>query len=97
MAVTRGPAGSLWLIDGAIVPVPAFAVAAIDTTGCGDVFHGAYALGLAEGQEPLDAARFASAVAAIKAARGQGWHGMGDRAAVLTLMAEQPAVPAGPS
>ncbi|MEZ5866267.1 MAG: PfkB family carbohydrate kinase [Geminicoccaceae bacterium] len=91
LAATCGPAGSLWLIDGEIVPVPAFAMAAIDTTGCGDVFHGAYALGLAEGQQPLEAARFAAAVAAIKAARGQGWDGMGDRAAVLALMAEQPA------
>lgn len=87
MAATCGPAGSVWLVDGAIVTVPAFAVAAIDTTGCGDVFHGAYALGLGEGQRPLDAARFAAAVAAIKAARGQGWHGMGDRAAVMSLMA----------
>jgi len=97
IAATRGPAGSLWLVDGAIVPVPAFSVAAVDTTGCGDVFHGAYALGLAEGQAPLEAARFAAAAAAIKAARGQGWHGMGDRAAVQALMAGQPAAPAGPS
>ncbi len=92
VAATRGPIGSVWLVDGAIVTVPAFEVAARDTTGCGDVFHGAYALGLAEGQRPLDAARFAAAAAAIKAERGRGWDGMGDRAAVSALTAQ--AVPA---
>lgn len=93
LAVTRGPAGSVWLIDRLVVPVAAIEVTAIDTTGCGDVFHGAYALGLCEGREPLDAARFASAVAAIKAARGQGWNGMADRPAVEALLSKpQPSV-----
>lgn len=50
VAVTRGTAGSLWLIGGELVSVPAFRVAVRDTTGCGDVFHGAYALGLGEGR-----------------------------------------------
>lgn len=90
-AVTLGAAGSLWALDGAIVAVPAFPVAVRDTTGCGDVFHGAYALGLAEGMDPLAAARFASAAAALKAANGRGWDGMPDRAAVETLMTETTA------
>jgi ribokinase len=48
---------------------PAFQVRAADTTGCGDVFHGAYATSLARG-EPLPARiRFAAAAAALKAAR----------------------------
>jgi len=48
---------------------PAFRVQAADTTGCGDVFHGAYAASLARG-DPLPARiRFASAAAALKAAR----------------------------
>jgi len=86
-AVTRGAAGSLWLIGGECFSVPAFRVPVADTTGCGDVFHGAYALALSEGRMPLDAARFASATAAIKAQRGNGWAGMGDRAAVEALLA----------
>lgn len=46
----------------------AFPVAASDTTGCGDVFHGAYAAALARG-DALDARiQFASAAAALKAA-----------------------------
>ena len=43
-AVTRGAAGSLWLIRGECFSIPAFPVPVADTTGCGDVFHGAYAL-----------------------------------------------------
>jgi sugar/nucleoside kinase (ribokinase family) len=50
---------------------PAFEVSAADTTGCGDVFHGAYAASLALG-EPLDERiRFASAAAALKAMHGE--------------------------
>ncbi|WP_270934697.1 PfkB family carbohydrate kinase, partial [Falsiroseomonas oryzae] len=49
VAVTLGAQGSLWWIEGRPVAVPAPRVAARDTTGCGDVFHGAYALALAEG------------------------------------------------
>lgn len=86
LAVTCGAAGSLWWIDGAIASVPAFDVPVRDTTGCGDVFHGAYALGLAEGMAPLGAARFAAAVAALKAENGNGWGGMPDRASVERLL-----------
>uniref|UniRef100_UPI002FC859C8 carbohydrate kinase family protein n=1 Tax=Bosea sp. (in: a-proteobacteria) TaxID=1871050 RepID=UPI002FC859C8 len=87
VAVTRGAAGSLWLIDGEIAAVPAFRVTVADTTGCGDTFHGAYALALSEGRQPIEAARFASAAAAVKAERGRGWDGMGDRAAIEALLA----------
>jgi sulfofructose kinase len=87
VAVTRGAEGSLWLVDGTITAVPAFRVAVADSTGCGDVFHGAYALAIGEGMAPLAAARFASAAAAIKAERGRGWEGMPDRAALARLLA----------
>jgi sulfofructose kinase len=89
VAVTCGGAGSLWWIDGRILRVEAFRVEARDTTGCGDVFHGAYALGLAEAMPPLAAARFASAVAAAKAARGMGWDGMPDRKLIDSMMREE--------
>ena len=86
VAVTCGAAGSLWHIDGATARVPAYRVQVRDTTGCGDVFHGAYALGLAEGRDAVDAARLAAATAAMKAANGMGWSGMPDRASVERLM-----------
>lgn len=46
--------------------IGAFQVRARDTTGAGDVFHGAFALRLAEGCEPEDALLFASAAGALR-------------------------------
>ncbi|MCX7826923.1 MAG: PfkB family carbohydrate kinase, partial [Verrucomicrobiae bacterium] len=48
---------------------PAFAVTASNTTGCGDVFHGAYAAALARGDSLEQRLRFASAAAALKASQ----------------------------
>lgn len=86
LAVTLGAAGSLWWENGAPRHLPTPRVAARDTTGCGDVFHGAYALAMAEAMPVRQAARFATAAAALKAERGDGWNGMPDRAAVEALL-----------
>ena len=70
VVVTAGPAGC-WSVskehDSAEQHHPAFAVEAADTTGCGDVFHGAYAARLARGDDLEQRIRFASAAAALKA------------------------------
>jgi ribokinase len=49
--------------------VPGFEVAAVDSTGAGDIFNGALAVALAEGREILAAALFANAAAAISVTR----------------------------
>ena len=49
--------------------IPAYQVKAVDTTAGGDVFNGALAVALAEGRSLLDAARFATAAAAISVTR----------------------------
>jgi ribokinase len=49
--------------------IRAFPVEAIDTVGAGDCFNGAFAVSLLEGSSPADAARFASAAAAISVTR----------------------------
>ena len=63
-------------------PHPAFVVKALDTTGCGDVFHGAYAASLAAGSTLEERIRVASAAAALKASQGE----IPDRAAVEALL-----------
>jgi sulfofructose kinase len=45
----------------------AYPVTVVDTTGCGDVFHGAYAAAIARGESVPQAVAIASATAAIKA------------------------------
>ena len=50
-----------------VAHVPAFAIDAVDTTGCGDVFHGTYAWSLARGDSLPERVRIASAAAAVVA------------------------------
>ncbi len=64
--ITLGGQGCAWLEGGAVRRLPAFRVEVVDTTGCGDVFHGAFTFGLAQGWDVARNARFASAVAALK-------------------------------
>lgn len=86
VAVTDGERGFFWLDGDTVRNVPAFPVIAVDTNGAGDIFHGAYTLGLAEGMDVEQAARFAGASAALKCARGSGWESIPDRAAVEILL-----------
>jgi sulfofructose kinase len=88
LAVTVGPGGVHWRHAGESHHLPAFAVDVVDTLGAGDVFHGALALALGEGQVPADAVRFASAAAALKCTRPGGRSGTPDRADVHELLQE---------
>jgi sulfofructose kinase len=93
VAVTRGEAGVLWIeatAPGEVLRCPAFAVTTVDTLAAGDVFHGAYALALAEGQRIGDALRFAAAAAAIKCSRPGGRSGAPNRQEVEALLAKPP-------
>jgi sugar/nucleoside kinase (ribokinase family) len=73
LAGTRGARGTIWLDENqAIQETPAFHVHTVDTLGAGDVFHGAFALAITEGQELRQALRFASAAAALKCTRFGG-------------------------
>lgn len=77
--------------DGPAEPrhLAAFAVPVVDTTGCGDVFHGAYAAALAWGMELPDRIWFAAAAAALKAMQAGGQAGIPARAAVEAFLAQR--------
>ena len=87
LAGTRGARGTIWLDEnGAIQETPAFPVHTVDTLGAGDVFHGAFALAITEGQELRQALRFASAAAALKCTRFGGAFAAPQRIEVEALL-----------
>ncbi|MDJ0630055.1 MAG: PfkB family carbohydrate kinase [Rhodobacter sp.] len=88
--VTDGAGGVYHTEASGIAHTAAFQVDARDTTGAGDVWHGAFALALAEGQDEASAIRFANAAAAIKCTRFGGRSGCPDRAAVSAFLKERP-------
>ena len=69
VGVTLGPRGYLAREDGQLIEGRAHPVNAVDTTGCGDVFHAGVALGLLEGwssRRSLDYAAWAASHVATK-------------------------------
>jgi sugar/nucleoside kinase (ribokinase family) len=92
VVVTCGSEGCWWRAKsdaGHVQHQPAFAVKAVDTTGCGDVFHGAYASALARGLEAEERIRLASAAAAVHAARRGGQVGIPSLSAVESFARQQ--------
>jgi sulfofructose kinase len=89
MLATDGAAGVFWLEAGELRHEAAYPVDAVDTLGAGDVFHGAFALALAEGQPMDQAVAFANAAAAIKVTRFGGRAGAPTRAEVEELLTAQ--------
>ena len=88
VAVTGGGKGCYWSEGdaGIVHHMPAFPVNAVDTLAAGDVFHGAFALALAEGHGMEAIMRFASAAAAIKCTRFGGRAGAPTRDEVEHLL-----------
>ena len=90
VAVTCGEAGCYFSEDGRRVQhQPAFRVDVVDTTGCGDVFHGAYCAALAKGMSASERIRFASAAAALKATQRGGQAGAPTLAQALAFLQAQ--------
>ncbi|MFY0692538.1 MAG: sugar kinase [Paracoccaceae bacterium] len=90
VAVTLGARGVVWVEGKELCHLPGHEVAVRDTLAAGDVWHGAFALRLAEGASERDAARFASAAAALKCKDHGGRKATPDRAAVEAFMKLQP-------
>lgn len=89
VAVTDGSRGMWWLDDHGPHHLDAFEVDAVETLGAGDVFHGAFAVGLAEGMSRRDAMEFAAAAAAIKVTRPGGREGIPERHEVDRFLEER--------
>ncbi|MFC3706234.1 ribokinase [Devosia honganensis] len=81
----RGAEGVLVVTPDAVQSISAPSVAAIDTTGAGDMFAGAFAAAWTEKRDLLAAVAFANAAAALSTQERGAARSFPDRAAVLRL------------
>ncbi len=91
LAVTAGAEGCFWLdrATGSVESLAPPRVTAVDTLAAGDVFHGAFALALAEGAAIPRAIGFANVAAALKCRTFGGRLGTPGRAEVEAVLAGQ--------
>ncbi len=82
VGVTLGKDGFPWRDGATERRVAAPRVVAVETLAAGDVWHGAFALGLGEKMDVAKAARFANAAAALKCTRPGGRRGAPTRGEV---------------
>ena len=83
---TLGPRGCVGYSEDGYFQLDSYDVQVADTVGAGDVFHGAFAVGMVEGMTALEAAKLATAVACIKCTRIGGRAGIPDRATAESFM-----------
>jgi len=87
VVITLGDEGSICLDEGRIFRQPAFEPPeVVDTTGAGDVFHGAYCFGVTQGWDTRRCIAFASAVAALKCTKLGGRSGIPDLASAVAFL-----------
>lgn len=89
VGVTLGEEGFLYEQQGRRRHLPALQVEVVDTTGAGDVFHGAYAYAVARRWDVDQCALFASVTAALKCTALGGRSGIPDLPTVLGLLEER--------
>jgi ribokinase len=83
VVLKRGAEGAYVAVAGGKAAwVKPFKVEAVNTVGAGDCFNGAFAVALLENKDPWEAARFASAAAAISVTRTGAQESMPTRAQV---------------
>ncbi|MBW1701413.1 MAG: sugar kinase [Deltaproteobacteria bacterium] len=88
VVITLGAKGSIGLNDQGTFRQEAFQVKTVDTTGAGDVYHGAYIYGLLQGWEMPKCMRFASAAAALKCEKIGAQTGIPDLGAIKSFTKE---------
>ncbi len=72
VVITLGVQGAIWAAGNQTGKQPGFKVDAVDTTGAGDVFHGAYIYGLCQNWAIAEIVKFACAAAALKCRKPGG-------------------------
>jgi len=83
---TLGERGSITVTKEERFETPSFDITVKDTTGAGDVFHGAYLYGLINGWSPKRIALFSTAVSALKCTRMGGRRSAPDLGEVLEFL-----------
>ena len=86
-AMTLGAHGALALESGRFHYSPAFVVNCVDTTGAGDVFHGAFCYAVLQGMPMHDALEFCNAMAALNCTALGARGGIRGHEEVCALMA----------
>jgi sulfofructose kinase len=86
LCVTLGQGGAMMLADDELITEPGFAIAAVDTTGAGDVFRAAFIYGLLNDYAPREMLRFANAAAAVSCTRAGAMAGVPARDEVQRLL-----------
>jgi ribokinase len=86
VVITLGAKGSIGLNEKGSVTQKACKVNAVDTTGAGDVYHGAYIYGLLKGWDLSRCMRFASATAALNCTKIGAQTGIPNLEAVQSLL-----------
>lgn len=85
--ITLGAQGVLYHDRDQSVSIPAVSAGpVVETTGAGDAFNGAFAAGLAEGMDPVAAARFGCACAGLSVTRPGAAASMPARAEIDALL-----------
>jgi sugar/nucleoside kinase (ribokinase family) len=86
-AMTLGEYGVLARAGGRFYYSPAFVVRCVDTTGAGDVFHGAFCYAVLEGWPVEETLEFANAMAALNCTQFGARGGIATLAEARALMA----------
>lgn len=86
IVVTRGAQGAIGATEAGVAAIPAFPCKAVDTTGAGDCFNGAFLTAYLDGKSLEDALRFAAAAAACVVSVVGARTGIPDRPRVETMI-----------
>ena len=89
LIVTMGEDGALAMTDAGVMRVPGVPVEVVDTTGAGDAFNAGLAVALAEGQDLLNAVKFAVCAGAVACTRLGVIPALGNRQAVERRMKDE--------